>query len=69
MLFGGCNCGPGSALWSAYGSFCAGGTGFISAMIGAMAASARTSSAPKLGRNVPEFDRLSVRMITDNVVI
>lgn len=69
MLFGGCNCGPGSALWSAYGSFCAGGTGFISAMIGAMAASARTSSAPKLGRNVPEVDRLSVRMITDNVVI
>jgi 7,8-dihydropterin-6-yl-methyl-4-(beta-D-ribofuranosyl)aminobenzene 5'-phosphate synthase len=69
MLFGGCGCGTGSTLLSAYGSLCASGAGFVSAMIGAMAAGARTSAAPKLGRTVPEVDRLSVRMITDNVVI
>ena len=49
MLFGGCNCGPGS-LVSAYGSLCAGGAGFVSAMIGAMVANARTANAPELGR-------------------
>jgi len=69
MLFGGCGCGTGSTLLSAYGSLCAGGAGFVSAMIGAMAAGARTSDAPKLGRTVPEVDRLAVRMITDNIVI
>ena len=69
MLFGGCNCVPGSSLLSAYGSLCAGGAGFVSAMIGAMVASARTADAPKLGREVPEVDRLAVRMVTDNVVI
>lgn len=69
MLFGGCNCVSGSSLFSAYGSLCAGGAGFVSAMIGAMAASARTATAPKLGREVPEVDRLAVRMVTDNVVI
>jgi 7,8-dihydropterin-6-yl-methyl-4-(beta-D-ribofuranosyl)aminobenzene 5'-phosphate synthase len=67
MLFGGCNCG--SSLLSAYGSLCAGGVGFVSAMIGTMVANARTASAPKLGREVPEVDRLAVRMVTDNVVI
>ncbi len=38
-------------------------------MIGAMVAGARTASAPKLGREVPEVDRLAVRMVTDNIVI
>ncbi len=69
MLFGACNCVPGSSLLSAYGSLCAGGAGFVSAMIGAMVASARAASAPKLGREIPEVDRLAVRMVTDNVVI
>jgi 7,8-dihydropterin-6-yl-methyl-4-(beta-D-ribofuranosyl)aminobenzene 5'-phosphate synthase len=68
MLFGGCNCGPGS-LVSAYGSLCAGGAGFVAAMIGAMVANARTANAPKLGGEVPEVDRLAVRMVTDNIVI
>ena len=68
MLFGGCNCGPGS-LVSAYGSLCAGGAGFVSAMIGAMVANARTANAPELGREVTELDRLAVRMVTDNIVI
>ena len=69
MLFGGCNCVPGPSFLSAYGSLCAGGPGFVSAMIGAMIAGARTASAPKLGREIPEVDRLAVRMVTDNVVI
>jgi len=69
MLFGGCNCVPGSSLLSAYGSLCAGGAGYVSAMIGAMVANARTESAPKLGRDVPKVDRLAVRMVTDNIVI
>jgi 7,8-dihydropterin-6-yl-methyl-4-(beta-D-ribofuranosyl)aminobenzene 5'-phosphate synthase len=69
MLFGGCGCVPGSSLLSAYGSLCAGGAGFVSAMIGAMVANARTADAPKLGRDVPEVDRLAVRMVTDNIVI
>jgi 7,8-dihydropterin-6-yl-methyl-4-(beta-D-ribofuranosyl)aminobenzene 5'-phosphate synthase len=69
MLFGGCNCGSGSPLVSAYGSLCAGGAGFVSAIIGAMVAGARTANAPKLGRDVPQVDRLAVRMVTDNIVI
>lgn len=69
MLFGGCNCGAGSTLLSAYGSLCAGGAGFVSAMMAAMVAGARTADAPNLGRTVPEVDRLAVRMVTDNVVI
>jgi 7,8-dihydropterin-6-yl-methyl-4-(beta-D-ribofuranosyl)aminobenzene 5'-phosphate synthase len=69
MLFGGCNCLPGPSFLSACGSMCAGGAGFVSAMIGAMVAGARTASAPKLGREIPEVDRLAVRMVTDNIVI
>ena len=69
MLFGACNCGPGSSLLSNYGSLCAGGAGFVSAMIGTMVASARTGTAPKLGRDIPEVDRLAVRIVTDNIVI
>ncbi len=69
MLFGGCDCAPGSSLLSAYGSLCAGGAGFVSAVIGTMVVNARTATAPKLGRNAPEVDRLAVRMVTDNIVI
>ena len=45
MLFGDCNCVPGSTFLSAYGSLCAGGAGFVSAMIGAMVAGARTAES------------------------
>jgi len=69
MLFGACNCLGGSSLLSAYGPLCAGGAGFVTAMIGAMVASERTAPAPKLGGEIPEVDRLAVRMVTDNVVI
>ena len=69
MLFGGRNCIPGASFLSAYGPLCAGGAGFVSAMIATMVAGARTASAPNLGREIPEVDRLAVRMVTDNIVI
>jgi 7,8-dihydropterin-6-yl-methyl-4-(beta-D-ribofuranosyl)aminobenzene 5'-phosphate synthase len=69
MLFGACNCAAGSSLLSTWGPLCAGGAGFVSAVIGAMVANARTAPARPLGGTVPQVDRLAVRMVTDNVVI
>ena len=66
MLFSGCSCIADAAT---LGSLCAGGAGFVSAMMAAMASAARTAEATPLGRNVPEVDRLAVRIVTDNVVI
>ena len=66
MLFGGCNC---IADPSSFGPLCAGGAGFVSAMVAAMVAGARTSEARPLGRAIPEVDRLAVRIVTDNIVI
>src|SRR5215204_5898854 len=66
MLFGGCNC---IADPASLGALCSGGAGFVSAMMAALAASARTAEATPLGRKVPEVDRLAVRMVTDNIVI
>lgn len=66
MLFGPCSClaDPGSVS-----SLCAGGAGFISAMVGAMVAASRTGEARGVGRKPPEVDKLAVRVVTDNVVI
>jgi 7,8-dihydropterin-6-yl-methyl-4-(beta-D-ribofuranosyl)aminobenzene 5'-phosphate synthase len=69
MLFNSCNCVSGGSLLSSFGPFCAGGAGFVSAMIATMVAGAQTAKAQTLGRKVPEVDRLAVRMVTDNVVI
>ena len=66
MLFSGCNC---IADAASFGSLCAGGTGFVSAMMAAMVAGARTGTATPLGRTVPEVDRLAVRIVTDNIVV
>jgi 7,8-dihydropterin-6-yl-methyl-4-(beta-D-ribofuranosyl)aminobenzene 5'-phosphate synthase len=66
MLFGGCNCIPDA---SAFGSLCVGGAGFVTAVVAALVAGARTSEATPLGRKVPEVERLAVRIITDNIVI
>ena len=56
MLFNLCNCVPPSALTA--GSFCAGGAGFITAVVGAMAAAGKTQPAPTLRGKVPEVDWL-----------
>ena len=69
MLFGGCNCIPGMTSFAGSGLLGAENVGFVTAMIGAMVASARTGPARALGPSVPEVDRLAVRMITDNIVI
>jgi 7,8-dihydropterin-6-yl-methyl-4-(beta-D-ribofuranosyl)aminobenzene 5'-phosphate synthase len=66
LQFSGCNCVADAASFS---QFCTGGAGFVSAMVAAMVAGARTAPAPPLGRTVPEVDRLAVRMVTDNVVV
>jgi 7,8-dihydropterin-6-yl-methyl-4-(beta-D-ribofuranosyl)aminobenzene 5'-phosphate synthase len=66
MLFGGCNCIPDA---SSLGALCFGGAGFVTAMMAALAASARTADAKPLGRNIPTVDRLAVRIVTDNIVI
>jgi 7,8-dihydropterin-6-yl-methyl-4-(beta-D-ribofuranosyl)aminobenzene 5'-phosphate synthase len=69
MLFGSCNCAAGSQLISTLAPLCAGGAGFVSAMIAAMVADAQTGAARPLGRTVPEVDRLAVRIVSDNIVI
>jgi 7,8-dihydropterin-6-yl-methyl-4-(beta-D-ribofuranosyl)aminobenzene 5'-phosphate synthase len=69
MLFGPCVQDAGAAFLSGIAPFCGGGAGFVSAVIGTLAASARTAPAQILGRAVPEVDRLAVRMVTDNIVI
>jgi 7,8-dihydropterin-6-yl-methyl-4-(beta-D-ribofuranosyl)aminobenzene 5'-phosphate synthase len=66
MLFSGCNCIIDPA---AFDALCSGGPGFVTAMMATLAAAARTAEATPLGREVPEVDRLAVRIVTDNVVI
>jgi 7,8-dihydropterin-6-yl-methyl-4-(beta-D-ribofuranosyl)aminobenzene 5'-phosphate synthase len=69
MLFGTCNCLPGPQLLSDLAPLCAGGAGFVSAMVATMMANAQTAQARPLGRAAPEVDRLAVRIVTDNIVI
>lgn len=67
MLFNTCNCG--GALAAAFGPLCGGGAGFVTAMMAALAANARTAPAKTLNGNVPVVDRVAVRVVTDNIVI
>ena len=69
MLFNICNCVPDASTLSAVGHLCGGGAGFISAVVGTMLANAQTAPARTLGREVPEVERVAVRIVTDNVVI
>ena len=69
MLFGPCVQDAGATFLSGIGPLCAGGAGFVSAVIGTLAASARTAPAKPSGGAVPEVDKLAVRMVTDNIVI
>jgi 7,8-dihydropterin-6-yl-methyl-4-(beta-D-ribofuranosyl)aminobenzene 5'-phosphate synthase len=69
MLFNLCNCVPPSALAANAGHLCAGGAGFVTAMMAALAANNRTQAARTLKGDVPVVDRLAVRIVTDNVVI
>jgi len=69
MLFGPCAQDAAASFLPATGSLCAGGVGFVTAMMATLAANARAAPAKTLGRAVPEVDRLAVRMVTDNIVI
>ncbi len=66
MLFNVCNCGP--SLAADFGPLCAGGAGFVSAMVASMVANAQTGKAPLLGRKPPEVDRVAVRIVTDTLI-
>jgi 7,8-dihydropterin-6-yl-methyl-4-(beta-D-ribofuranosyl)aminobenzene 5'-phosphate synthase len=67
MLFNLCNCVAPSALGA--GSFCAGGAGFVTAMMATLAANNRTQAAKTLRGEVPEVDWLGVRIVTDTTIV
>src|SRR5665811_1864450 len=69
MLFGACKCNLSASSISRRGLLCAGGAGFMSALIGTLVGASRTAQAQALGSRVPEVDRLAVRIVTDNQVI
>ncbi len=69
MLFGPCAQDTAATFLPAASSLCAGGAGFVTAMMAALAADARTAPAKTLGRAVPQVDKLAVRIVTDNIVI
>ena len=69
MLFNVCNCVSATSMAAGVGPLCAGGAGFVSAVIATLSASAKTAPAKTLRGDVPVVDRLAVRMVTDNIVI
>jgi 7,8-dihydropterin-6-yl-methyl-4-(beta-D-ribofuranosyl)aminobenzene 5'-phosphate synthase len=69
MLFGPCAQDAAASFLPVTSSLCAGGAGFVTAMMATLAANARTAPAKMLGDAVPQVDRLAVRMVTDNIVI
>src|SRR5262249_25333501 len=48
---------------------CAGGTGFVTALIATLAGRSRTAQAQALASKPPEVDSLAVRIVTDNQII
>src|SRR6266513_4446496 len=69
MLFGRCNCNSPASSISRRGLLCAGGAGFVTALIDTLAGSSRTAQAQPLASKPPEVDSLAVRIVTDNQVI
>jgi 7,8-dihydropterin-6-yl-methyl-4-(beta-D-ribofuranosyl)aminobenzene 5'-phosphate synthase len=69
MLFNVCSCMPPSSLAANFGPLCAGGAGFVTAMMATLAANNRTQAAKTLRGEVPVVDALTVRMVTDNVIV
>jgi 7,8-dihydropterin-6-yl-methyl-4-(beta-D-ribofuranosyl)aminobenzene 5'-phosphate synthase len=68
MLFGSCNCIAQSSSLSRRRLLCAGGAGFVSALVGTLIGSGQTAQAQTLSGKVPEVDRLSVRIVDDIIV-
>jgi 7,8-dihydropterin-6-yl-methyl-4-(beta-D-ribofuranosyl)aminobenzene 5'-phosphate synthase len=69
MLFGTCSCNSSASSISRRGLLCAGGVGFVTALIGTLASSSRTAQAQALASKPPEVDSLAVRIVTDNQII
>ena len=69
MLFSACNCLPRSPGLSRRNLLCAGGAGFVSALVGTLAGTGRIARAQPLGSRVPEVDRLAVTIVTDTQII
>jgi 7,8-dihydropterin-6-yl-methyl-4-(beta-D-ribofuranosyl)aminobenzene 5'-phosphate synthase len=68
MLFGGCQCNAVATSMSRRGLLCAGGAGFVSALISTLVGASRTTRAQILEDRVPEVERLAVTIVTDNRV-
>jgi 7,8-dihydropterin-6-yl-methyl-4-(beta-D-ribofuranosyl)aminobenzene 5'-phosphate synthase len=69
MLFGTCNCDSRTLSMSRRGMLCAGGAGFVTALIGTLVGSSRTAQAQVLASKPPEVDSIAVRIVTDNQII
>jgi 7,8-dihydropterin-6-yl-methyl-4-(beta-D-ribofuranosyl)aminobenzene 5'-phosphate synthase len=69
MLFGPCNCDPGSLSMSRRRLVCGGGAGFVSALIATLVSSSRVARAQALSSKPAAVDRLAVRIVTDNQLI
>jgi 7,8-dihydropterin-6-yl-methyl-4-(beta-D-ribofuranosyl)aminobenzene 5'-phosphate synthase len=69
MLFAKCNCNSGTSPISRRGLLCAGGVGFVSALVATLAETSRTAHAQTPGSRILEVDRLAVRVVTDNEVV
>ena len=65
MFIGTCNCDPRTLSMSRRGLLCAGGAGFVTALIGTLAGSSRTARAQELASKPPEVDSVAVRIVTD----
>ncbi len=65
MLFGPC-AGEGASFLPAA---CAGGAGFVTAVVGAMVSAGKAAPAKTLRGELPIVDKLAVRIVTDNIVI
>ncbi|WP_336490907.1 MBL fold metallo-hydrolase [Methylobacterium nigriterrae] len=69
MQFGSCNCNSLASFISRRGLLCAGGAGFVTALIGTLVSTSQTAQAQALGSKPPEIDSLAVRIVTDNQLI
>ena len=69
MLFGTCNCNSTASSISRRSLMCAGGAGFVTALVGTLAGISRTAQAQTLTSKPPEVDSLAVRIVTDNQII
>src|SRR6266567_5275480 len=68
MLFGSCNCITRPSFLSRRRLLCAGGAGFVSALVSTMIGNGQTAQAKTLSSTVPEVDHLSVRIVSDIMV-